>query len=132
MCSPGQAIAFDNRAPHGAQRVGLLVELRRVLIQVAIAEGGKLFGGAKLMILAATIGAAWQRLGEGARARPDAQALHRFRQKPLLKRAARLLEKLLDSLVIALDQPLLKSRHYAFSVDFPIKSMQLYNHISSS
>src|SRR5450759_1048502 len=123
MCSPGQAIAFENRGPHGAQSVGLLVELRRVLIQVAIAEGGKVFGGTKLMVLAATIGAAWQRLGEGARARPDAQALHRLRQKPFLKCAARLREKLLDSGVFALDQPLLKSGHYALSVDFPIKSM---------
>src|SRR5579863_616924 len=123
VCCPGQAIRFDNGPPDRAQRIGLLVELGRVLIQIAIAERCKVFGRAELVVLASTIGAARQRLREGARPRPDTQTLHSFWQKSLLVRAARLLEKLLDSSLIALDQPLLKGRHHAFRINYPIETM---------
>ena len=124
LYAQGGTAGFHSRTRAGA----LLIELWRVLIQIAITEGGELFGRAEFQVFTAAIRTARQRLRECAGARPDAQSLHRIGQKSLFVGAACLLDELQGSNFIAFDQPLLKCGHDLFSIYYPIKTMQLYGH----
>src|SRR5437868_15459274 len=103
--------------------------MRSMMVQVVVAKDSELLCRTELDIFSTAMWPTRQSIYKCAGTPPDAQALHRFRQKLFLQRAACPLKKLVDSGFIFVNQPASKRGSNAFSIDGPIKAVHSYNHL---